>query len=412
MKIIDCHVHPSAVDNYVEEVDHFVKHMRSHGIGGMIASDLGVVWKAYPDKDMLRYANDRLLEMVRKYPGELFYLVYINPQLDNWADELARHEKTACGVKLWISLKDQESGDLSASVEVIRAAAERNLPVLIHCFERTDGNAGGSVGIDEIITFAESVPDSTLIAAHSNGNWRKLIAKADRVPENIFFDTSGCYPERTMVRRLVATFGAKRILYGSDAPGRSFGSQLNKVFSAGLSDDELNDVLYANARRIFKLPETAVPDKNLPSWDLPGSDEDNFCFAGTSPYWDHAVTAADLVEAAAGQNVERLFAVSLAAATGVDFCCENLKWLQETAPFKAIRPLAAVDLRNKEQTLQQLENISGFAGVWVSPYLHNWSLSDRTFEWFWEVCADRKIKVWVNTALSDDRFRSHRLQTQ
>ena len=66
----------------------------------------------------------------------------------------------------------------------------------------------------------------------------------------------------------------------------------------------------------------------------------------------------------------------------------------------------------KQQQMAALENISGFAGVWVSPYLHNWSLSDRTFDWFWEACADRKINIWVNTALSDDRFRSHRLQTR
>ena len=279
MKIIDCHVHPSAVKNYADELAHFIMHMRSHGIGGMIASDLGDGWLAYPDKETLRNANDRLRNEAEKYPGELFYLMYINPQLDNWREEFARHAKSACGVKLWISLKNPVNGTLGASIEVIKAAADCRLPVLIHCFERTGGNTGGSVGIDEIISMARAVPESTLIAAHSNGNWRKLIAKASAVPENIFFDISGGYPERTMVRKLVDCFGSKRILYGSDAPGRSFGSQLSKVFSAGLSDCEINDVLYENARRIFALPEVKdYPEKTLPCCNLPNSNEDNFCF--------------------------------------------------------------------------------------------------------------------------------------
>ena len=56
--------------------------------------------------------------------------------------------------------------------------------------------------------------------------------------------------------------------------------------------------------------------------------------------------------------------------------------------------------------------MDGFAGVWVSPYLHCWSLNDRAFDWFWTLCAERNIKVWINAALSDDRFRCAALNTR
>ena len=159
MKIIDCHVHPQAVENYAEALKHLLQHMRSHGIGGMVASDLGDGWLAYPDKEKVRQANARLKTECGKFPGELFYLVYINPQLDNWQEELALHEKSACGLKLWISLRSENNkSDLANSVKVIEAAAARNLPVLIHCFERTDGVSGGSVGIDETATGAALLP--------------------------------------------------------------------------------------------------------------------------------------------------------------------------------------------------------------------------------------------------------------
>ena len=414
MKIIDCHVHPQAVENYAEALEHLLQHMRSHGIGGMIASDLGDGWLAYPDKEKVRQANARLKTVCGKFPGELFYLVYINPQLDNWQEELALHEKSACGVKLWVSLRSENNkSDLANSVKVIEAAAARQLPVLIHCFERTDGVSGGSVGIDEIIYFAGKVPACQLVAAHSNGNWRSLIAKAERVPENIFFDVSGGYPERTMVRRLVETFGSERILYGSDAPGRSFGSQLSKVFSAGLTEFELNNILYENCRKLFKLPEIRVePEKNLPHWNMPNCHEDNFCFAGKSPFWDHAVSVTDLVKQAQKHHVEKLYAASLSAIKSPDFYAENLRWQQETAAYKIIEPLAVADLLDKEQTLRQLDNMSNFAGVWVSPYLHCWGINDNAVKWFWQECEKRRIKVWINCALSDDRFRDERLVTR
>ena len=414
MKIIDCHVHPSAVKNYAEEFEHFISHMRSHGIGAMIASDLGDGWLAYPESDTLRRANDRLRDMSQKYTGEVFYLVYLNPQLEDWQAEFERHKASACGVKLWISLRNQaDKNDLSASVNVLKAVAECQLPVLIHCFERTDGNAGGSVGIDEIIYMANQVPSCKIIAAHSNGNWRKLIAKATRVPENVFFDVSGSYPERTMVRRLVDTFGSERILYGSDAPGRSFGSQMSKVFSAKLAPQEEENILYNNCRRIFNLPEVkSVPAVKLPKWDLPESREDNFCFAGSSPFWDHAVSVAELVAQADKLQVDTLYAASLGAIKSLDFVLENTRWLRETASYCKIKALAAVDLSDRERTVKQLENMSGFAGIWVSPYLHNWSLADRSFDWFWAECAAKKINIWINCAVSDDRFRKDDLITR
>ncbi len=413
MKIIDCHVHPRPSVDYAGEFERFIRHMRNHGIGAAVASDLGDGWKAYPDAETVSQANARLQKMCGKYSGEVFYLVYINPQLENWREELLRHENSACGVKLWISLRSMsDKSDLANSVKVIQAAAERNLPVLIHCFEQTGGAAAGSVGIDEMIYFAQKVSASTLIAAHSNGNWRKLIDKADRVPENIFFDVSGCYPERTMVRRLVDRFGSERILYGSDAPGRGFASQLYKVFSAGLAEFELNNILYENSRRIFHLPDLQYdPAKKLPRYLLPANNEDNFCFAGKSVYWDHTVSAGELSALGAKHCVTKLYAASLSAIKCKDFYTANLRWLQETLPYKNIQPLAVVDLPDKEQTLRQLKNLSGFAGVWVSPYLHNWRLGDRSFEWFWLECLDQQIKVWINCALSDDRFRHENLQT-
>ena len=107
------------------------------------------------------------------------------------------------------------------------------------------------------------------------------------------------------------------------------------------------------------MPEIKfVPPKNLPKWEIPGKHEDNFCFAGSSPYWDHAVTAAELVAEADKLQVDTLYAGSLSALKCDDFLLENCRWLKESSGYKKIKPLAAVDLSDKERTVKQLENIA------------------------------------------------------
>ena len=45
--------------------------------------------------------------------------------------------------------------------------------------------------------------------------------------------------------------GAERVLYGSDAPGRSFASQLAKVDGADIPDDAKRLILGENLKRLL-----------------------------------------------------------------------------------------------------------------------------------------------------------------
>lgn len=413
MPVIDCHVHPQAVENYKTAAEKLLKHMRMHGIEQMILSDLGNKWLAYPDSATLQRANERLQKVCADSKGIMHYLVYLNPQLEDWHAELAQHCRSACGVKLWISLKDPSDGSLARSVEVLKASAQLDLPVLIHTFERTDGVVGGSVGIDGIIELARAVPECQIIAAHACGSWRRAIKRAGEFPENIVFDISGSYPERTMVKRLYEAFGAKRLLYGSDAYGRSFGSQKHKVFEAKLSEEDNHAILYANACRIFKLqPLQGSAKIDLPRRVMADLSEDHFCFAGISPWFDHRVTAACLAENAEKCGVKQAFAASLEAACSAEFASVNIRWLNECSAYKVIKPLAAVDLRDLPQAFQQLKCMAGFAGIWISPYLHGYDISDAVFRAFFEQCSIDKVPIWINMTLSDDRFRCRKLKTR
>lgn len=408
MQIIDCHVHPRPqTENYQKNIDELIMHMAAHGISSMIASDLGEKWQAFPDHAMLEKANSRMRQASLRLPGKLYYLVYINPQLDNWQELLTEHAGSAVGVKLWISLHDG-SGDLARSKDVLRAAAKANLPVLIHTFELTGGVVGGAIGIEGIIELAQAVPECMVIAAHSCGNWRKAIARKADFPANIFFDISGGYPERTMVERLTAAFGSERILYGSDAYGRSFASQLSKVFDSDISEKDKENILHLNTERIFKLPPAENLSAVLKVWNIKQEQEDHYCFIGKSEYFDHDVTAEELLEAA-GSVVTSLFTASMDVFAAPDKIQANDRFRREVKAFEAIKPLAAVDLRNLPEALAQLENIDGFAGIWISPYVHDYPLEYLPYKEFFDRCAVKNIPIWINLELGDRRFRSEKL---
>ena len=271
----------------------------------------------------------------------------------------------------------------------------------------------GAVGIDGIIELARAVPECRIVAAHACGNWRKAVKRVAEFPENIVFDVSGGYPERGMVERLAAAFGSDRLLYGSDAYGRSFGSQLFKVLGSKLSEGDLRKILYTNAMRVFRLPGINVESKiSLSAWQIPGGNEDHFCFVGKSSYFDHAVDCRNLVEAAAHCGVDTLFAADLSVLESVDRVAANEEFKIEAKDFPAIKPLAAVNLINRQDCLRQLENMEGFAGIWISPYCDNYKLDYDSFREFFDLCAQRKIFVWINTALSDYRFRCKKLHSR
>lgn len=411
MRIIDCHVHPQPTADYARGIKRLLQAMQSHGIERFIASDLCDVWAAYPDAESVARANERLQQAARSSNGEIEYLVYLNPQLDNWQSELAKHRSTACGIKLWISLSTPENG-FAHTIDVLHEAARIDLPVLIHTFERTDGVVPGAAGVEEIIMLANAAPQTVIVAAHSCGSWRKAIKNTARFPQNLYFDVSGSYPERNMVKRLAAAFGADRLLYGSDAYGRSFGSQLAKVLYAELPADDMDKILYRNAVKIFKLANHAPampPDR--PRWNVPEESCDYFCFAGKSDYFDQYAELAELVEQASANGYTTLYAPDLSVLHAADRVAANSSYAGRAAAYPAIKPLALVNPTAPE-ALKQLENMTGLDGVFISPYLENYKLDYQGAKEFFDLCAARKIPLFINTALSDDRFRSHKLHSR
>jgi len=113
--IIDSHVHFAVgYEGMPEQGALLLREAQKYGIGALLLSNViggGTGSGPFPSAEYLRRANDYTAEQTRKNPGRIYYQVYLNPQLPNWREELARGlSQGAIGLKFWIALKNERGG--------------------------------------------------------------------------------------------------------------------------------------------------------------------------------------------------------------------------------------------------------------------------------------------------------------
>jgi len=252
--IIDFHVHAathrSSPFRDVKRFKPIVEFALELGIDRLCVSSI-----RYPE------ANEDVLRLMKAFPERILGFCYLSPLSKNPSKELRR----------WIvnhgmvGLKVHEEGDwrLSRLLELsslFDEAADLEVPVLIHSWHEQRGLPPGAekhlgrarFPVDLMRKVAERCPRTVFIFAHMGGCWEKAV-KAVEPYRNVYLDTSGFDPEMGIVEMAVERLGAERVIYGSDAPGRSFAAQVAKVIYADISEADKRLILGENAAKILRL---------------------------------------------------------------------------------------------------------------------------------------------------------------
>jgi hypothetical protein len=404
--IIDIHVHalPRRGQDALGEI---TRQSRANGLSLALISIGGKI-SQYPDEAEVKSCNDLARDFAERADGYCQWLVYLNPENADWREELDRCLGLgAIGVKIWCSLKDANGG-LGNAAEVIGEAGNRDLGVLIHTWQHSQGNMPGEITLPEFATLAEACPQTRMVGAHSGGNWRQVLGVLRGLAPNAHVDVSGFYPERGMVAALVADLGAERVLFGSDLAGRTQASQLAKVVLADIPEDQKELILWKNAARVFGIKDVppAMSGPMRPIEAFPDGATEHFCFAGSWPIFDGPwVEPAQLDVLLAEEGIEKAYTGHFSTLYRQDLERANNAFLTSTRNTKRIAPLATVNpcAHNWQSVIRHLSE--GFAGVILFPYVHNWRLDDPEHRGLFEVLAQRKLAVWINCALGDDRTR-------
>lgn len=102
----------------------------------------------------------------------------------------------------------------------------------------------------EVAEVAARYPDYPFICGHTGGDW-EIGIPAIRDQKNVLAEIGGGYPRVGEVEMAVRDMGADRVIYGSDVTGRSFATQLAKVWGADITDREKQMIFNDNLVRLM-----------------------------------------------------------------------------------------------------------------------------------------------------------------
>jgi predicted TIM-barrel fold metal-dependent hydrolase len=251
MDIWDIHCHLSGVagDSPELRLQKLLEYADRMGIARLCIF-MGMQWSYDPTPEKMRQENDEVLQALRHFPNRAFGFVYLNPKHRQASlDELNRcvRDGPMVGVKLWVAAHCNEP-ELDPLLE---RATELKAVIFQHTWIKVTGNLADESTPMELAQLAARHPRATIVCGHSGGDW-ELGLRAIRPYRNVFTDLGGGDPTAGFTEMAVRELGMERVIYGSDAGGRSFSSQLAKVFGANISSTARRLILGENLKRLLK----------------------------------------------------------------------------------------------------------------------------------------------------------------
>ncbi len=248
--IWDLHVHISGIDGATPEE----RLARMIAIADRMGIDRfcvygGMTWIKDPSPETFCDFNDQVLRAIARFPRRAFGFVYLNPKYVEAS--LAELERCVArgpmvGVKLWIA-HPCSAPELDP---IVRRAAELKAVIYQHTWFKSGGNDPGESTPEDLTQLATRHPGVPLICGHTGGDWEHGI-RVIRPFKNVYSDLAGSDPVAGYTEMAVRELGAERVIYGSDVGGRSFASQLAKVFGADIPESARKLILGENLKRLL-----------------------------------------------------------------------------------------------------------------------------------------------------------------
>jgi predicted TIM-barrel fold metal-dependent hydrolase len=256
--VLDVHVHPLGnfgphrVTDAAEDARLMAETGKRSGVEKMCLFSLHSTCPRQPTMALCRESNDYALAMRDAAANVFLPFCYVNPMYPE--ESVAEIERCVagaemCGIKLWVAVNASDA----RLDPIMRCAASLGVPVLQHAWNNTLGSTADESTPADVADLARRHPTVNIIMAHLNGAGLRGIEDVADCP-NVYVDTSGGDPESGITEAAAASLGPTRVVYGSDAAIRHFGTQLAKVLGAGLPDAVKRDIVWNNAARL------------LPSW--------------------------------------------------------------------------------------------------------------------------------------------------
>ncbi|MFC4778676.1 amidohydrolase family protein [Paenibacillus sp. GCM10023252] len=201
------------------------------------------------DLERVQAQHDAIAQLSRQYPGEFYGMANPNPHLrdDVYESELRRcvEELGFVGVKIHTFAHAVHPGGRDGT-KVMELARKLNIPVMVHT-----GAGIPFANPSNLIAVAERFPDVNIVIAHCGMMVMagETILAMQRCP-NLYADIT--WTGGFLIRHWVHELGANRFLFGTDHADNT-GTELAKLQTCGLTEDEQEWIRYKSAQAIYSL---------------------------------------------------------------------------------------------------------------------------------------------------------------
>ena len=155
------------------------------------------------------------------------------------------------GVKLHPDFQRFEA-DSAKAMRIYGLCAEAGLPVLVH----TGDHRFHYSNPDRIVTILRAFPKLKFVGAHFGGwsVWDEAVRLLSGF-DNIVVDTSSTFYAlgRDRCRELIRSWGADRVMFGSDYPMWNAQPEIDCLLEMALTEDEYRRIFWDNAAILFGL---------------------------------------------------------------------------------------------------------------------------------------------------------------
>ena len=262
-QIIDahCHIYPDAIarkaaastgnfyDGLPATCDGTVDTLLS--VGGQVGISHYIVQSVATKPEQVRHINEFIAREVAEHPGQLTGLGTLHPDSPDLEGDVNHLlELGLKGVKLHPDIQRFKIDDYRCLH--IYDLCEGRLPILMH----TGDNRFDYSNPNRLLPILEIYRGLTVIGAHFGGYsiWHEAAEQLHGQP-NLYVDCSStmfALPDREVVD-LIHTYGADRVLFGTDYPMWSPVDELTHFLRLPLTEEEQQLILHENAERLFDL---------------------------------------------------------------------------------------------------------------------------------------------------------------
>lgn len=214
--------------------------------------------------------NDAMCAIARQHADQVRWYVAVNP--NDTAHALREIDRCVAAGAIGVKLAAARRADDPLLDSIAERAAAGGLPVLHHIWQHRRRHWPSQDASDavDLVRLAERHSSVAFILAHigGGGDYQHTFAAVRDVP-NVYLDLSGSGVDRGMLDAAYATVGARRLLWGADLTLCTGLAKLWALEVIGLTSDELADVRWRNASRVF--PPGSLPLRLEPAGAHPRS---------------------------------------------------------------------------------------------------------------------------------------------